>query len=244
MQIQALHVLPENTRGRDFVVGDLHGCYDALLRQLDDKAFDPTVDRLLSVGDLIDRGPDSHRCLQLVREPWFYSVWGNHEDLMLSGLSAAQGSSAFRLWMLNGGDWALASDLDDLKRQITAHAETTSLAIEVPVAGRKIGLVHAEVPGDRWSCWSSSLSADDRNEAIWGRTTLMNVYRGKPCPPVRDIDHVFFGHTPLASPAHVANRFYIDTGGGYTGGEPTLLALKEALTLSVGSSPAPFRPTG
>lgn len=244
MDIQPLNVLTENTRGRDFVVGDLHGCYDALLRQLDDRAFDPAVDRLISVGDLVDRGPDSWRCLQLVREPWFHSVWGNHEDLMLEGLSASRESSAFQLWMLNGGDWALASDPDDLKRQITAHAETTSLAIEVPVAGQTIGVVHAEVPGDHWRCWSSPLSAQDREQAIWGRTTLMNVLRGKPGLPVGGIDHVFFGHTPLASPAHVANRFYIDTGGGYPGGEPTLLELKEAISQSFDSSPAPFRPAG
>lgn len=242
MQVQPLNVLTENIHGRDFIMGDLHGCYDALIRQLDDRMFNPEVDRLISVGDLIDRGPDSLGCLQLVREPWFYSAWGNHEDLMVSGLSATQNSSAFRLWMLNGGDWAMASDLDELKAQITAHAETTSLAIEVPVGGRKIGVVHAEVPGDRWTCWSAPLSAQEREQAIWGRTTLMNVLHGQPAPPVRGIDHVFFGHTPLASPAHVANRFYIDTGGGYPGGQLTLLELKEAISQSFDSSPTPFRP--
>ena len=69
MQLQPLTVLPENDRGRDFVVGDLHGCYDALMRQLDARGFDPAADRLLSVGDLVDRGPDSRRCLSWSGNP-------------------------------------------------------------------------------------------------------------------------------------------------------------------------------
>lgn len=242
MEIQALTRLPENTHGRDFLVGDLHGCYHSLVRQLDASAFDPSADRLFCVGDLVDRGPDSLRCLQLTREPWFHSAWGNHEDLMLEGLSAAQGSSAFELWMANGGEWALACDSDDLKQQITAHAEATSLAIEVPVDGYRVGLVHAEVPGNRWACWSSPLSADDRNQAIWSRATIINALRGRPVPPVAGIDQVFFGHTPLAAPAHLTNRLYIDTGAGYPGGEPTLFELKKVLWRNPGSFPQPFRP--
>src|SRR3546814_1363745 len=76
----ALHRhLPANTAGRDFIVGDLHGCLDLLQVELARIAFDPTRDRLFSVGDLTDRGPDSMGCLRLLREPWFYAVHGNHE---------------------------------------------------------------------------------------------------------------------------------------------------------------------
>lgn len=74
--------MPANTSGTDFVVGDLHGCFqllDALLIQV---RFDPARDRLFSVGDLIDRGPDSLACLQLLQEPWFFAVAGNHEAML------------------------------------------------------------------------------------------------------------------------------------------------------------------
>ena len=54
------------------------------------------------------------------------------------------------------------------------------------------------------------------------------------------IDHVVFGHTPLVSPAHVVNRVYIDTGGGYPGGEPTLLELEEMVSRGIASAPEPF----
>ena len=46
-----------NTAGRDFVVGDIHGCFDALGDEMDRIRFDPAVDRMFSVGDLVESGP-------------------------------------------------------------------------------------------------------------------------------------------------------------------------------------------
>ena len=45
-----------NTAGRDFAVGDIHGHFTRLQSALDKAGFEPSVDRLFSVGDLIDRG--------------------------------------------------------------------------------------------------------------------------------------------------------------------------------------------
>ena len=47
-----------NVGGRDFAVGDIHGCFSHLSRSLEAIGFDAAVDRLFSVGDLVDRGPD------------------------------------------------------------------------------------------------------------------------------------------------------------------------------------------
>ena len=76
--------LPANTVGRDFIVGDLHGCLDLLHAELARLQFEPAKDRLFSVGDLADRGPDSMGCLRLLREPWFHAVRGNHEDMLIA----------------------------------------------------------------------------------------------------------------------------------------------------------------
>src|SRR3546814_14755908 len=75
--------LAANKVGSDFIVGDLHGCLDLLQVELDRVGFDRAKDRLFSVGDLIDRGPDSMGCLRLLREPWFFAARGNHEDMLL-----------------------------------------------------------------------------------------------------------------------------------------------------------------
>lgn len=72
-----------NVDGRDFIIGDLHGCYDELLKLLNFVNFDFKVDRLFSTGDLLDRGPRSQECMDLINESWFHCVLGNHEDILL-----------------------------------------------------------------------------------------------------------------------------------------------------------------
>ena len=45
--------------GRDFVVGDVHGCFRTVENALRRVGFDPGCDRLFSVGGLVNRGPNS-----------------------------------------------------------------------------------------------------------------------------------------------------------------------------------------
>lgn len=96
--------LQPNLLGRDFVIGDLHGSLSCLVNLLDNVSFDPTVDRLISVGDLVDRGPDSLGCLELLYEPWFHAVLSNHEQMMLE---AFQGGYMGQFWLRNGGMWGI-----------------------------------------------------------------------------------------------------------------------------------------
>lgn len=52
------------------------------MRALDEVKFDDMQDRLFCAGDLVDRGPESFECLQLLHEPWVHSVSGNHEVML------------------------------------------------------------------------------------------------------------------------------------------------------------------
>lgn len=82
--------LPANTRGRDYLVGDLHGTAPLLLEKLHTLGFDFTRDRLFCTGDLVDRGPASLATLALLREPWFFSTLGNHERILLAKLGSPE----------------------------------------------------------------------------------------------------------------------------------------------------------
>jgi serine/threonine protein phosphatase 1 len=82
--------LPQNTQGRDFVVGDIHGCFSVLDRALARAEFDPAKDRLIVVGDLVDRGPESDQVLEFLRRPSIYSIRGNHDDVIQYLLGSAQ----------------------------------------------------------------------------------------------------------------------------------------------------------
>ncbi len=74
-----------------YVAGDIQGCYDPLRRLLDKAAFDPTVDLLWSVGDLVNRGPKSLETLRFLKSlgPVFTGVLGNHDLHFLAAWSGA-----------------------------------------------------------------------------------------------------------------------------------------------------------
>lgn len=76
-----IRCIERNIAGRDFAVGDIHGHFTALQGALDAVAFDPVRDRLFSVGDMVDRGPESEQVLDWLAKPWFFAVQGNHEDI-------------------------------------------------------------------------------------------------------------------------------------------------------------------
>lgn len=93
-----------NTVGRDFVVGDIHGVLPVFNKLLSELKFDKSVDRMFSVGDLVDRGPDSLGVLKLLDEKWFFSVQGNHEQMMFE---AYDNNYMAGSWVSNGGGWGL-----------------------------------------------------------------------------------------------------------------------------------------
>lgn len=97
--------------GRLLCIGDVHGCADELEALLD--AVSPTSsDRLVFLGDYIDRGPASRRVLDMLVElrralPETVFLRGNHEEMLLSFLGRdAEGGELF---LRAGGGPTLAS---------------------------------------------------------------------------------------------------------------------------------------
>ena len=75
---------------RTVVVGDVHGCLDELERLLATLAFDEKGDRLVMVGDLVAKGPDSQGVVQLLRELGAEAVLGNHDAHLLKFLDGKE----------------------------------------------------------------------------------------------------------------------------------------------------------
>jgi Calcineurin-like phosphoesterase len=115
-----------NTVGRDFVIGDLHGSYTAFENLLEKLYFDETKDRMFSVGDLCDRGPNSLACLGLLHEPWFHAVLSNHEQMMLEKF---RGGYMGEYWFQNGGHWGMEAWNDSKNLSATNAAARGGAAV-------------------------------------------------------------------------------------------------------------------
>jgi hypothetical protein len=65
---------------RTIVVSDIHGCLQELDALLSSCAFLRGTDRLVLIGDLMDRGPDPVGVVRRARELGAETVRGNHDD--------------------------------------------------------------------------------------------------------------------------------------------------------------------
>jgi len=67
---------------RTIIIGDVHGCIDELIHLLEVVSVEKK-DRVIFIGDLINKGPNSLMVWQLFREMGAESVLGNHELALL-----------------------------------------------------------------------------------------------------------------------------------------------------------------
>lgn len=91
---------------KTFAIGDVHGQYHALRRLIKQLPYQPGEDRLVLMGDLIDRGPDCDRVLEFARElqardALVTILRGNHEQVLLDCYDHPE---SFRMWLAMGGN--------------------------------------------------------------------------------------------------------------------------------------------
>ncbi|QWA30543.1 metallophosphoesterase [Pseudomonas sp. RC3H12] len=200
--------LPANHSGRDFVVGDIHFKTMDLHRGLHALGFDKTKDRVIAVGDVIDRGPGVLDGLKLLGEPWFFSVQGNHEQMLI----AAYRENPSVRYASHGADWWLTI-ADESKSMIIDKLSSLPIAIEIETENGIVGVVHADVPaGVSWPTFVAELDNPAIVDmALWGRDRIKKHHRDG----VRDVWRVCTGHTWVPRPVRLGNVLALDiTGGG------------------------------
>lgn len=203
----------KNQVGRDFVIGDIHGCFDAVRGIMADVNFDESTDRLFSVGDLVDRGPDSIEAVDWIAKPWFHAVRGNHEQM---AIGVAAGKHDLGLYLINGGGWLLA--LEDGRQKLVASVlDTLPVCIEVDTDAGLAGIVHADIGGNDWSFFTGLLQDDSLSNnrkkavlesALWCRERIQGNREGN----LDGLHRLYVGHTPVKQATELGNVVYIDTG--------------------------------
>lgn len=141
-----------------YAIGDVQGCHDELVELLARVRFDPSRDRVIFVGDLVNRGPKSLEALRMARDLGEAAtiVLGNH-DLHL--LAVANGGKVGRRDTLT--PVLAASDCDELLDWLARQ----------PLAWRHdptgMLFVHAGVP-PQWTADQTLELAEEAGKVIAG----------------------------------------------------------------------------
>lgn len=241
-----IRALPPNHRGHDYFVGDIHAHFSRLEDALAKRGFRPEVDRLIAVGDLIDRGPESGLATRWLEQPWFSSIRGNHEDLYLGWRSLKDDPISQRVYERdgykdNGGHWM--SEIGEVEhQQLEAAVAALPYLLTVPAGGRIIAVVHAEMPAD--AAWPTLLIQPFQPEWVrpmtWGRDVWRSWRQQTDLEPwVEGLDAVVVGHTPVRSPQVWGNYLFLDSGGWRKNGQFVLARADEVLAWVDGVSDPP-----
>jgi protein phosphatase len=226
------------------IIGDIHGCFDALQRLCRALGYDRDYRHdegrsLIFVGDLADRGPDSIRVLRLVSRLVGMGrarmVLGNHDDALLRWLCGRPVDSH------KGGLAETISEIEArrdrraLKKAVAALLERASLylvldggALIVAHAGIEEAMIGKTDPETR----RFVLNGDAIGKSPEGKTLRRDwaaEYRGSA--------FIVYGHTPQERAEIRFNTVNIDTGA-YRGGQLTALRWPEQTVVSV---PSRFR---
>lgn len=234
--------LEENTKGNDYVVGDIHGAFTLLLHAMDLVGFNPDTDRLLSVGDLIDRGPESARVARFLDQPYVYAIRGNHEDLLVElceeEMLPSIPDSHYLIENIGLGWWNTTPE--PVRLDIVNKLRSLPVVIELKTVRGTVGLVHADVPaGLDWKSFKKEIEAGNKTTietAMWGRTR----HKHSITSGVKGIDRLFVGHNVQENgPRRLGNVYLIDTGAIFAqmGVESTQLTIMNVLHSSRSLAP-------
>jgi len=210
-------------RGRAvWAVGDIHGHkqeFSALLEKM--KLEDG--DMVMCLGDLIDRGPDSHGVLTIVKDSkQIFSLMGNHEMIMSQALTRnSEKSNSF--WVERIGGRETLESMPGKKEDQRKKAEEWSLFVEklpTELVLNRFRLCHSgyssripledQTDEDRLKSREVFLCEyplDPHRQIIAGHTPVQNLGRFGVEPPV---DGIWYSETRIEDGRHSA--IIIDTG--------------------------------
>ncbi|APV50204.1 polynucleotide kinase-phosphatase [Betaproteobacteria bacterium GR16-43] len=236
------------------IIGDVHGCFDEMLElvrklgydaQLKDGAWQvghPQARRLVFVGDLVDRGPDTPGVIAFVRAAVLsgaaYCVAGNHDAKLVRAL---QGRDVKRTHGLERSMEQFESVAPEARREAMDFLDGL-ISHYVMDEGRLV-IAHAGLTEDLHGRSSGRV----RSFAMYGETTgetdefglpvrynWAKEYRGKPM--------VVYGHTPVPESEWLNNTICLDTGCVF-GGKLTALRYPERELVHVQAAREYYPPT-
>lgn len=217
-----------------YAIGDIHGEIEKLDRLLESIRVDAArlnvEHKIVFLGDLVDRGPDSRavieRAMSACATGEGMAIKGNHEVLMLNAYDNRE-SVGIYWWAENGGDETIASYMlangvqDDFRDAIDKEhiAWIRDLPVMIRDKGRRLVFVHGGIDPKTFPDCTDEIR-------LWTRSQKFFDPNRWPDRPELEGIVVVHGHTPTHDFEPHANprRINVDTGACF-GGPLTCVAL-------------------
>ncbi len=166
-----------------WIVGDIHGYYDSFVKLVSKLKLNDG-DLLISIGDMIDGGPESVGVVEFfIENDQFLAILGNHEQMLLDDWNE---KSKFEVSILDSsGFWASKNPVVRNKK-LTIVDYLSNLPTEIIL--EKFRLVHA---GYRDFPYSSSLEDQSDEDRLWSRDIFSVRY------PFDQNRTIIVGHTTI-----------------------------------------------
>lgn len=226
-----LPAVPEGTRY--YAIGDIHGrldLFEAMIAAIEaEMAAAPDLDhRIILLGDLVDRGPDSAGVVARARN-WQQTrnvriLAGNHEEMFLAAFEKPE---ALRHFLKHGGretvlsygfstrqlaQLTLEEIFERLPKLVSESTRDYIAAFEPMIRAGDYVFVHAGIDPSR------PLGEQKRSDLLWIRERFLS-HEG----PLEKV--VVHGHTIFERVMDCGNRIGIDTGA-FRSGVLTALVLE------------------
>ena len=207
---------PPAPEGELAVIGDLHGRADLLARMFERIEAEQPDATVVTVGDYVDRGPDSRAVLEMVRQrPGLVALRGNHEAMMLGFLDDPELEA--QRWLRVGGRETLQS-YGITPPDCAADRAPAAAALRAALGGTEDWLRGLPTSWRSGEVLVSHAGADparspddqDEHVLLWGHPAFAQRRR-------RDGVWVVHGHNVVDSARARGGRVAVDTGAWKTG---------------------------
>ena len=225
------------------LIGDVHGCFDELHELLMKLGYHiqknttyevthPAKRKIILVGDLVDRGPNTPEVLRIVMamvaSGIAFCVNGNHDDKLKRKL---QGRDVKIAHGLAESLQQLAPESDAFKNQVILFLD--SLISHYVLDDGNLAVAHAGIKQHYLGCDSAKIRAF----CLYGQTTGQTDEFGLPvrypwAHDYRGSTLIVYGHTPTTQAQWLNNTINIDTGCVF-GGQLTALRYPEKTLVAV-----------
>jgi len=210
-----------------FVIGDIHGRYEALREVLQKSKFNYKKDKLIVLGDIVDGGDKVYDVVEeLLKIKNLIFVRGNHDEWFIKFMNEGFDKE---IWLQQGGKNTIRSYGGEVLNTYISKNIMNTTNLNIPITHQNFfnqsvlyyiedkmlfvhGGINPKIP---------KITSQSKIDLLWDRNLINYCSKGKKVP---NYDKIFVGHTAthtiinnIFTPINFGQLWCMDTGAGWDG---------------------------